>query len=35
VTDGKLAEVQGSGGAGPANAAPDFRQEEARCAEGW
>jgi sulfide dehydrogenase [flavocytochrome c] flavoprotein subunit len=35
VTDGKPAEVQASGGISPANAAPEFRQQEARYAEGW
>jgi sulfide dehydrogenase [flavocytochrome c] flavoprotein subunit len=35
VSDGKLAEVQGSGGVSPANAAPEFRMQEARYAEGW
>jgi sulfide dehydrogenase [flavocytochrome c] flavoprotein subunit len=35
VTGGKLVAVEGSGGISPANAAPEFRQQEARYAEGW
>jgi sulfide dehydrogenase [flavocytochrome c] flavoprotein subunit len=35
VADGKLAVVEGSAGVSPANAAPDFRRQEARYAEGW
>jgi NADPH-dependent 2,4-dienoyl-CoA reductase/sulfur reductase-like enzyme len=35
VADGKLVAVEGAGGVSPANAAPEFRQQEARYAEGW